>query len=230
MTSACRRRTLMYHRFTQGEFWILSSAVQTKYPIACLIEADLEAHYNRRSHGLDVSEVVDTLDVLFTEGLLEVERWSPRVNDFVRSTLPRDQILPALHWKPDRLDYALTAEGGAAWESFARPNWEAFISHERDQDDTSMWVVACTDRRRLAQYLWANSLHERNPAIGAAEIEAVAEWPATYWKTLPHGFRARYPANDDGPEMIQDPEVSMRHWLIFLGMCAMRDVWCRMAR
>jgi hypothetical protein len=217
----------MQQRLSPGEYWILTSAVRIKYAIAWLVEPDIEITYNRRSHGMTVEETANTLTGLFERGLLEVERRSPAADGCVRGRLSCDEVLPALRGKPGRMHYVLTNEGGAAWEAFAQPAWDWYIGHERDED---RWIVTCTDRNLLARYLYATAWLERTPEIRAAVVEEIGAWAATYWKTLPRGFRVSYPAVDEEPPVFTRTDEWLQWNTMFQGTCAMRQGWCPIVR
>lgn len=186
----------MHERFSQGEWWILNSAVEDKYPLAWLVDPELAMKYNRRTHGMDSLAVLDVLEHLFAEELLDAEARTNCDDGRSLGSLSREQIRQSLDEDaPGKLNYAhygLTLNGGAAWEAFARPRWEDFLLEERDDEDSSIWHVTCADRRRLAYYRSALSTHEKNEAPVRAPIIEIGAWSPTYWKTLPNGFRVSY--------------------------------------
>lgn len=220
----------MERAFTQGEYWILSSAVELKYPLTWLADPHLEAHFNRRTHGLDAPALLDTLERLFSEGLLEAERWTSREPVPRLGALSREQIRLAL--EPNTIGdlwyahYGLTPEGGAAWESFARPRWDSFLGEEWSADDPTWRTVTCMDRRYLDHFRRSLALYEQYDAPVKATVEETGPWAATYWKTLPTGFRVtyQYPPEWEEPP-IAGPEWQTK-WLMFLGLCSMRKWWC----
>ena len=99
--------------------------------------------------------------------------------------------------------YRLTAQGGRLWEGLFAADWQRFhdcwftILDEHRQ----LLEFCCSSKHTLAQFLSAH------PELATSQPETLSCWPATYWKTLPAGFRIRQTVPADF-ELIQLPDWS----------------------
>jgi hypothetical protein len=50
------------------EYWFLDILVEMQYPLRILTDPNLEAHLNRRGHGLAYPDLVDVLERMFQNG------------------------------------------------------------------------------------------------------------------------------------------------------------------
>jgi hypothetical protein len=210
----------MQFRLTGPEYWLLDLVSVTGHQLARLdSEKDIEIMHNRPSHGLDSRELVATLEGLFKAGLIECTGPDGTLigaisNAFLRSALD-----------DNRWSYWLTPKGGAAWESFSRPDWTKFIDEE-SYYETGTCVLTGMSRDRLEHYVSALAIVEYLPDRGSPEIRELGAWQATYWKTLPNGWRAtirRLNAHEPRPWVSHEQHV--RDHLLFCGLCHVRDGW-----
>lgn len=165
---------------------------------------------------MTIGELRDTFLGLIHRGLIEVMKEAGGA-----PVLLSDSELDATlrHSSGGRCDlaYGLTEEGGHQWELFAMPDWQSFI-------DTTFFrpvvgnvgdaAFVCADRHRLERYFRLANEALTNVDSSTARWDGVQPWQATYWKTLPTGYRVRFRCNpepkqhDDALRMMCD----MRAW------------------
>ena len=63
----------MEPRFTRGEYWILETAVENRFPVADLMDNDIEVTLNKKGHGLTRTALIETLHRLIASGLISAE-------------------------------------------------------------------------------------------------------------------------------------------------------------
>jgi len=217
-----RLATFMQFRLTWAEYRILDQVWSVGDQLAWLDpEKDLETMYNRPSHGLDRRALVQTLEGLFQAGLIECTGpdgtpVGPISDAFLRSALD-----------DNRWSYWLTPKGGAAWESFGRPDWNRFINEESFYE-TGTCILTGMSRERLEEYVSALAIVEDLPDRGSPVFRELVPWQAAYWKTLPNGWRAtiRRP-NAHEPRPWVSREQYLREHLLFCGLCHLQDGWRR---
>lgn len=197
----------MTQRLNRGEFWLLACAVEYSIPLPLLALPEwvpggtmdtIDICLNRQGHGLDFQRLVDTLLQLLRDGWIELGR--PFANEpEPLSNLAGDEIAAFLRERcaaRARVFYWLTAQGGAVWESFARPQWERFLasSCEFPEDGSTFeqrHTVETSDWQWLDKYLRAQAV-EQVVEAGSMTLEELRPWQATYWKTLPFGLRCTF--------------------------------------
>ena len=50
----------MEPRFTRGEYWILETAVESRFPVADLMDNDIEVTLNKKGHGRKIDSLNPT--------------------------------------------------------------------------------------------------------------------------------------------------------------------------
>jgi hypothetical protein len=176
-------------RLSRGEYWLLESAVEGMPPLRWLVAPQLEQIFNKTGHRLGRGALVDTMERLVVADLLCAHRANG--GNFAPT---RAEIEAALDESPDppravETHYGLTAAGGAAWESFAAPDWNRYI--DSGCDEQHRYDATCADRKRLLRYL-AALRREGTFQEESLVWDEVAPWQATYWKQLPRGHRVRF--------------------------------------
>ena len=63
----------MEPRFTRGEYWLLETAVEGRFPVADLMDSDIEVTLNKKGHGLTRTALLETLHRLISWGLISVK-------------------------------------------------------------------------------------------------------------------------------------------------------------
>jgi hypothetical protein len=197
-------------RLTRGEYWLLETAVIFSIPIRCLLAPNIEEKFNKPGHGLARGPLVATIERLVAQGFVVAETETRSAFVPARSEIEAaldESGPPQGEWT----SYLLTAVGGAAWESFAAPDWDRYIDDSfdfpDDAEDVEAHEVICADRTRLDSYLrqlWSEG------ELDAASLvhDVLVPWQATYWKVLPRGHRARFRFRDD--PAARPPEASWR--------------------
>ena len=180
-----------------ASFWILDAVATDKWPLDYLKENVVEQAFNREGHGLTDHELFQLLCQLFTEGFL----FADRVFDF--QTWANELLIPGItelqriFSGQDWVWYGLTEKGSAFWETVTQPNWQNYIFSGLAAD--GQCCVASGGRQILQSYLFKPDV-QCCVAPGTLHIETVADWKATYWKTLPTGYTACFVVPTDKVE------------------------------
>ncbi len=187
----------------RAEYWLLDTAVDTKYPLDWLVAEDIEIVFNRSGHGLTPNELLTLLTRLFAHGdLLAQLRIGPETFQPVEPTV--EQITSALTGE-FRMDYGLTVQGGARWEAYSAPDWSRYIDAGYFGDSLTGEVAAGT-RRAAEQYLALEPFISSSSIVpNSVQWETLAPWQATYWKVLPEGHRATFRYVEDTTVRMHDP-------------------------
>jgi hypothetical protein len=201
-------------RFSRAEFWLLDIAIQECVPIADLISGDAAAGLNLRDHQCTPEELADGLERLFADRLISSYRHGGRhrrrflTRPEIEVELRRPKLAPAPDdplqlgdRHPDETYYRLTLAGGAAWEAFARPDWNYFVDgvgttvgNENlcDPPYPCRGYAISPSRRIVEQYLSLARYIGHEVDHASIRWDIVSPWKATYWKTLPKAHRVRY--------------------------------------
>lgn len=156
-------------------------------------------------------EILNAVFSLFKKGyiLAEIYGDGTKVSD-VEMTI--SQIQANLDGKL-QCYYYLTFQGGAYWEALTHPNWNLYYiynSREYSGDDMNEYEceMICSDRQLIEHFLSINCyLNVADIYIPGTEAWDVLEpWQATYWKTLPRGYRVRYHARRNN--LTKDSDIS----------------------
>ena len=219
----------MEPRFTRGEYWLLETVVEDEFAIGALIDSELALHRNKKWHGLTPPSLVETLYRLLASGLIYAKN---EVDGFIST---HEQIKSALdEIKSTDIDsvgkekltfYGLTQEGGAQWEAFAAPDWQAYIkvgSQVPDGSEYGIWEVICAQKGWLERYF--KSIYFHYPiemSLASVEWDYIAPWQATYWKQIDGAYRLRFQARDESEENAEpSPPPSMEYF--YSAWCAWR--------
>lgn len=194
-------------RLSRGEFWLLATAVEYSIPLPHLALPEwvpggtmdtIDIILNRQGHGLGFQALVDTLAQSRRNGWIEFGRPFPGKLAPV-SDPDADEVAALLRERGRGLEtahYWLTADGGAAWESFARPRWNRYVidSCEFPEDGSTferMTTIETSDWQWLDRYLRTQA-SEQVVEAGSITLTELRPWQATYWKTLPFGLRCTF--------------------------------------
>lgn len=216
-------------RLNRGEFWLLANAVEYSIPLPLLALPEwvpggtmdtIDLVLNRQGHGLDFQALANTLAQSRRNGWIEFGRLLPGDSASV-SDPDADEIAAFLRERGrgrETVHYWLTAEGGAAWESFARPRWDRYIvpSCEFPEDGSTferLTTIETSDPRWLDKYLRVQAA-EQVVEAGSITLAELRPWQATYWKTLPFGLRCTFRSTEH-----RLPGHTS-------GSSRLREVWC----
>jgi len=153
---------------------------------------------NRQGHGLEFEALVDTLVQSKRNGWIALGR-PFQADSLPVSDLDADEVAAFLreHGRGlETMHYWLTPDGGAVWESFARPRWDRYVGHcdEFPEDDSSferMTIIETSEWQWLDKYLRAQA-SEQVVEAGSITLAELRPWQPTYWKTLPFGLRCTF--------------------------------------
>lgn len=95
-----------------------------------------------------------------------------------------------------KMDYRLTPEGGARWESVVEADWSLYVSWSGSE----RYGWRETQSREYLEYILEVERAEGS-IRGEIRWKELCPWRPLYWKTLPSGYQARYrTAKDDRRE------------------------------
>jgi hypothetical protein len=180
--------------------------------------------FNKPGHCMNREALIDSLIRLRDEGWIEFARFDCLDS---RISLTNDDISDALiergpAFNPKCIYYGLTGLGGAAWESFARPDWGQFVRETCDTDAKNC-VITCLDENRLRQHIEDMNAVTYVLSDEPLNVEPICEWQATYWRFLPSGYRAKV---DWSAPRRAGPQ-NRCEWLAFVGYCSRQRGWYR---
>lgn len=189
---------------TYNEYWLLEAAATGGVPVDWIKRSpkSLQEQFNRRPPIMDADTAIDLLHRLIHEEFVvlidsHVCESQDELQDIVRrggEKVSRSQ-LNDIAWSQrtykgcgGQYYYALTPQGGAYWESIARPDWDSFWDYKYLDDSgdrvTKIEVVSRNDE-------FIHSLMSVRPLIAGtrlfphtAQQMILPTWDATYWKVL----------------------------------------------
>ncbi|MEG4214073.1 hypothetical protein QUA27_01385 [Microcoleus sp. Pol14C6] len=125
------------------------------------------------------------------------------------------------------VSYYLTPQGGARWEAMADPDWNKFFILKFFEPFPYEEQILGTQRQIIEQLLGLERfIFDRQHIRGKEVWDILEPWQATYWKTLPRGYRVRCEsqpnASDDSdldylkqgapPELVEEYEQAMQRY------------------
>jgi len=200
-------------KLSRGEYWVLETAAEGQWPIDYLFSDDVEIALNKTTHGLAEAELFEVLFSLHTQNKIFFYQYKkiirkPHINflsDYLKLKLPPTE-------KKKRIYYGLTELRGKAWEEFARPNWDSYISalyEFPDQEDGfQLAEIICANKLLLERYISSIEFHDMDIMKETKINDILEPWDATYWKTLPVGYRTRFKCKDKLKERGKPPTSS----------------------
>ncbi len=175
--------------------WLLDLVAELRYPVELLTAPELEPAINRRAPKFSAEQWSERLSELRRRGWIELRRFDDAPATITDEDL-RAELSTRRHGLPDAdtIYFGLTRDGGAEWESAARPDWNRYLFSAAGEHEVE---IACADEARLEKFLRSPWLDWR--PIGDERRDVLSPWQATYWKTLPLGHRMRcaYGARED---------------------------------
>ena len=209
----------------QREYWFLDSVVEFELPLGLLTSPVLEETLNRKGPGLDYAGIVETLLYLFEAGYLFAQRMSnflsrqrtirdsttgapiPRRPLGKPFTPTREELEASLRHKAP-MDYGLTAQGGAKWETMSQPNWERYTEFSYgdlyQQTSERAVEVLAMDKALGEQYLFFAKKYPDLFVLSSATWNVLNPWEATYWKRLPVGHQLQIKCHEYPSVLYQD--------------------------
>jgi hypothetical protein len=111
--------------------------------------------------------------------------------------------------------YYLTPKGGFHWETITYPDWSRFSSiifSKTESEDIDLEEVICPSKQFVEKYLSIDCYLSPVIHVPGTEVwDVLSPWQATYWKTLPTGYRVCFQCihnnwhidSDTSPEWIE---------------------------
>jgi hypothetical protein len=205
--------------FTRGEYWLLETVAEFGIPICWLVYEDIEEALNKQGHGMERPLLVDTMQWLFSEGLIVAHKFGQPNDCF---NLTTEQIDSALNEKRNMKEhyYCLTTKGSELWEAFASPRWDNYITecYEPINDTKEKCILMCSQKGRLESQLNSLRYYEYEIEDDSIMWDIEEPWQATYWKQLAIGHRVSFVFK------YKDKDYSLPNPL---NRCWYDKLWCR---
>lgn len=171
------------------ELWLFETVAVRRMPLWSLVHPDMISLHNKPGHGLARSRLMELLERLLWEGDLFVEDQAGRSGLFTAAELDtmtsRDANSPC---------YGLTPKGGARWEQLAQVRWDRYVDDHylEERGGTNGWELISTNESLLREFVavFFPAMHV-DFIPGSEQWDSLEPWEATYWKTLPKGYRVR---------------------------------------
>lgn len=168
------------------DFFLLDIA--TEHPISLDIfnRINLDCRLNRNVPPHSFEELTLAMADMFQRGDAVARfSWPGRRNS--STFIPTlDEIEVGLR-SAFKMDYRLTPEGGARWESVVEADWSLYVSWSGSLQHS--WRE--TRSREYLEYILEVERAEGS-IRGEIRWKELSPWHPLYWKTLPSGYQARY--------------------------------------
>lgn len=192
---------------TRGEYWLLESVAELKIPIRYLDSEDLEIDLNKPGHGMDRTLLIETLQKLYSEGLIIAGRLDGVDDNF---SFSKEQLTIALNEKLQKGQhyFGLTKKGGQYWEAFASPNWDYFIDgafEPAEEGSYEFGELICSVKSNLESYFRSIRYYEYDVEKESIRQDILEPWEATYWKEFPKGYRIRFQCHNNKNNGLHEP-------------------------
>jgi hypothetical protein len=193
------------------ELWLFETAFHGLLPFQMLTYRHMEALHNKPSHGLAPDALADLLERLLWEGEIFVEDREGQRRLFSGAEL--GEMLR--NGTRDRdAAYGLTEKGGARWEIEARADWSRYVQDSVIQERCKPRVreIVCVDRDRFETYVTRGLAEMGETTSGSDTRDVLTPWAATYWKTLPVGYRLRCRPSEAIPSRDREAWSRWQEW------------------
>jgi len=184
----------------EAEYWMLNLVLTFQVPLSALAcdGQKIEEMFNRKSHGLGRSDLMQLLVMLFRAGDLSASHYG-EASTFSPTEVQIRDALDSTHDRSD-LFVGLTQSGGARWEEASKPNWHKFCRWEDCQDTVKAadgvshgtGHAAAIDRPLVERSLVMAAIDGMHIDLPSLRWDRVNNWQATYWKMLPAAQRATF--------------------------------------
>ncbi|MBI3651514.1 MAG: hypothetical protein HY231_10890 [Acidobacteria bacterium] len=192
------------------EYWLLDHIVLGGDSIGELLADRWNQHSNEPPHDFSPSELKEALDSLFRRGDIlaeEYNRTKRRFEDVL--FIPSLDQIEDCFTRRSVIYYRLTQQGGRCWEQYSNPDWNKFVTGDFGFPPVNQANIASCDRSLVEAYFACPWFKKSHSVIeGTESWEVVTQWQATYWKTLPIGYRLnfRYTEKESSQEPVLDLE------------------------
>lgn len=177
------------------QLWILTSAVEGMWYFPVLTSAkQFGRQSNYRIPEVDGPTLVDAVERLLASGLLMAEQHGQRVPCENRARI--ESWIAAEPFTPDTVHFGLTPLGGAFWEHACEADWSLYLNGLGScstldvvgEEFTSWMHYEGATWSRVTGFARLYEIEHCHTRLRAKTRE-LRPWKATYWKTLPSGFR-----------------------------------------
>ena len=177
-----------------NDLWFLEAAAELRTPLRLLMGREAALALNMpRPHGLSREALGAKLTSLSDRGLIRIHSAQDE------SVLAQTHAEIDLAWakgkysEPGGFIYGLTPRGGELWERYARPDWSRYSdSTVGYQPDVGVIEAISLEAAEAVYQRHERGDDEYEPLAESKQGEVLVPWQATYWKTLPTGYRLRY--------------------------------------
>jgi hypothetical protein len=209
-----------------AEFWVLETAVEWGVPFSRVVgpRAAIAAQWNKPYHDLPRTDMLNLLDGLARNGdIVAGEDFQTR---FTPSRKQIDEWLIYGDPRKFRRWYYLTPQGGERWERFSNADWERYHSFEWDCNAEDVLEVAATSPEGAERaYRYVAPWNELRVFPETLEHHTLRPWAATYWKTLPVGYSARFRCH-----YFEDEDAMKAHFFGGMSETDIQDAQARVRR
>jgi hypothetical protein len=185
----------------KGYSWLLDAVATLRIPLQWLTARNVDELANREGHGLPASEIAARMRELLHDGRIAVT-W-PLISGGERVLLTGQELVEVLMHRSDTpLYYGLTETGGLLWESVFHPAWDSYVDASELPDvltakspATDRVEIAALTRELVEEYaerVYRRADLSKQVVVGSESWQYLQPWQATYWKTLPAGWRVQF--------------------------------------
>lgn len=169
--------------------WLLLDYLDLyRSPLASLAGEHVDQLFNKPHHRLTVDALAERLERLLSEGFVSLEYRSRKYEP----SLGRLRLILKKGRQPgEKVAFiGLTKAGGEVWEKVFQPDWGKF--HILEADATLADYVLEAASESYAKELFSFYSKAYSPIDGSIRRCMLNPWRATYWKTLPDGYRISF--------------------------------------
>jgi hypothetical protein len=177
------------------QLWILTATVESSWYFPVLTSSErFGRQSNYRIPKVDGRTLVDAVERLLEAGLLAAEWHRQLVPWENRARI--EAWIRAEPFTPDTVHFGLTPEGGALWERECQADWSRYLNglgpcstlDVVGEEFTSWMHYEASTWSRVTEFARLYEIDHWHTRLRARTRE-LRPWKATYWKTLPSGFR-----------------------------------------
>lgn len=177
------------------QLWILTATVEGPWYFPVLASAErFGRQSNFRIPEVDGPTLADAVERLLSSGLLMAEYHGQRIPWENRARI--ESWIAAEPFTSDTVHFGLTPEGGALWERACEADWSRYLNGLGScstidvvgEESTSWMHYEGATWSRVTEYARLYEIDSWHTRLRAKTRE-LRPWKATYWKTLPSGFR-----------------------------------------
>ncbi len=191
----------------RSEYWLLDSVIVAPYPVSVLALApeEIQGLFRGSFHGMDRDHLTQTILNLWHAGYLTLFD-SADIRERTRWLLQPDPALLHAAFMDERdLYYAVTDYGASIWEELSHPQWHKFT--QTSTINIGVETIDGGSKQIVEELVSLFQCMHRDVVMETIEWTHIQPWMATYWKTLPEGYRVRYHRQEIGQKAPFDSEA-----------------------